>query len=186
MKNDSPAEKIGSSLKRIRSMRKLSLDEVSDLTGVSKPMLGQIERGVSVPTVTTLWKIASGLKTPFSSFLAEPQNTYNLADKESGSAVEEENGSMRAYALFPYDPVRSAEVFFIEFDPGCRHESERHNEGVEEYILIVSGKLTMELNGETINVSEGQSLRFRADIPHCYLNCTREICSIYNILFYSE
>lgn len=60
--------KIGEKLKSIRMARTLSLDDTAALTGVSKPMLGQIERGQSIPTVTTLWKIATGLKhrCPFS------------------------------------------------------------------------------------------------------------------------
>ncbi len=65
--------KIGEKLKSIRMARTLSLDDTAVLTGVSKPMLGQIERGQSVPTVTTLWKIATGLKTPLSAFLEGPQ-----------------------------------------------------------------------------------------------------------------
>ena len=44
---------IGKKLKQIRTIRGMSLEEAADLTGVSKPMLGQIERGQSVPTVTT-------------------------------------------------------------------------------------------------------------------------------------
>jgi len=64
--------KIGEKLKSLRTTRTLSLDDVSSLTGVSKPMLGQIERGQSIPTVTILWKIATGLKTPLSYFLEGP------------------------------------------------------------------------------------------------------------------
>lgn len=59
---------IGKHLKNIRQNRELSLDEAAEMTGVSKPMLGQIERGQSSPTITTLWKIATGLKVPLSSF----------------------------------------------------------------------------------------------------------------------
>lgn len=62
---------IGKHLKNIRQNRELSLDEAAEMTGVSKPMLGQIERGQSSPTITTLWKIATGLKVPLSSFLQE-------------------------------------------------------------------------------------------------------------------
>ena len=60
---------IGNKLKDIRNKRNLSLDEVAKLTGVSKAMLGQIERGQSNPTVSTLWKIATGLKVSFSLFI---------------------------------------------------------------------------------------------------------------------
>ena len=181
-----PSNIIGEKLKHIRMMRQASLDDVAVMTGVSKPMLGQIERGLSVPTITTLWKIATGLKIPLSSFLDSPKSTYQIANKDDKTIIEEENGAMRAYLLFPYDPIRSVEVFFIEFDEGCCHHSDCHNEGVEEYILIVSGSITMTLNDETITITEGQSLRFNANIPHCYHNNTQEKCSIYNIIFYSK
>ena len=54
--------KVGQNLRRLRNGLGLSLDEASKLTGVSKAMLGQIERGESSPTISTLWKISSGLK----------------------------------------------------------------------------------------------------------------------------
>ncbi|MGE7761476.1 helix-turn-helix domain-containing protein [Peribacillus sp. NPDC097895] len=60
---------IGQRLRFYRQRRKLSLDDLAELTGVSKPMLGQIERGSSNPTVAILWKIAAGLQIPFGSFL---------------------------------------------------------------------------------------------------------------------
>ena len=48
--------KIGERLKEIRNTRQLTLDDVAELTGVSKPMLGQIERGQSSPTINTLFQ----------------------------------------------------------------------------------------------------------------------------------
>ena len=55
---------ISMNLKHIREERKLSLDKVAKMTGVSKSMLGQIERGDSNPTIATVWKIANGLTGP--------------------------------------------------------------------------------------------------------------------------
>lgn len=55
-------EAISSNLKGYRENRNLSLDQLSDLTGVSKSMLRQIETGQSNPTITTIWKIANGLR----------------------------------------------------------------------------------------------------------------------------
>ena len=48
---------VAENLKRLREERKLSLDAVAKCSGVSKSMLGQIERGVTNPTISTLWKI---------------------------------------------------------------------------------------------------------------------------------
>lgn len=64
--------KISKALKLLRQERGWSLDATSLKTGVSKAMLGQIERGESSPTIATLWKIASGFETSFSSFIEEP------------------------------------------------------------------------------------------------------------------
>lgn len=61
---------IANNLAEIRHQRKLSLDKLSELSGVSKALLGQIERSESNPTVNTLWKIASGLQIPFNRLIA--------------------------------------------------------------------------------------------------------------------
>ena len=53
---------IGERLKEIRNTRQLTLDDVAELTGISNPMLGQIERGQSSPIINILWKISTGLK----------------------------------------------------------------------------------------------------------------------------
>lgn len=181
---DEPLLSIGERLKAIRARRNLSLDEVSKLTGVSKPMLGQIERGQSVPTITTLWKIATGLKAPLSLFLEEQTPEYSVAHIKKNEIISEDEGRMRAYPLFAYDPIRNVEIFYIEFDARCSHPSDRHNDGVEEYILVLSGRLQLILNGREIVVGPKQAIRFRADIPHSYNNPFDEQCIVHNMIFY--
>ena len=177
--------KIGEKLKSLRNTRTLSLDDAAALTGVSKPMLGQIERGQSIPTVTTLWKIATGLKTPLSAFLEEPQTEYTVTGPGEANVVLGDGGKMRAYPLFTYDPVRSVETFYIEFDQGCRHSSDKHNDGVEEHIFVLRGTLRLVLGDKTIDVGERQAVRFRADIPHAYQNLSESECAVYNTIFYT-
>ena len=176
--------KIGEKLKSLRNTRIMSLDEMSALTGVSKPMLGQIERGQSIPTVTTLWKIATGLKTPLSFFLEGPQAEYSVVSPDQANVILGDNGKMRAYPLFTYDPIRSVETFYIEFDPDCRHSSDRHNDGVEEHIFVLHGTLRLVLADKTVDVSEKQAIRFRADMSHAYQNLSGSECAVYNTIFY--
>jgi len=177
--------KIGEKLKSIRNTRALSLDDAAALTGVSKPMLGQIERGQSIPSVTTLWKIAAGLKTPLSFFLEGQQAEYSIAGPDQTNVILGDGGKMRAYPLFTYDPVRSVETFYIEFDPGCRHSSDKHNDGVEEYIFVLRGALRLVLGDKTIDAGERQAVRFRADMPHAYQNLSESACAVYNTIFYT-
>lgn len=178
--------KIGERLKKIRTARQLTLDEVSGITRVSKPMLGQIERGQSVPTVTTLWKIATGLKVPLSSFLEEAQAEYALATPEESQVMLGDEGRMRAYPMFTYDPMRSVETFYIEFDEGCCHQSDRHSDGVEEHVFVLKGTLLLIFGENRVEVREKQAIRFRADFPHAYHNISDGECVIYNTIFYPD
>ena len=178
--------KIGERLKEIRNTRHLTLDEAAELTGVSKPMLGQIERGQSSPTINVLWKISTGLKIPLSFFCRQPETEYTVAGLSEKEMITEEDGGMRAYPLFPFDPARNVEVFYIEFDAGVQHDSMPHVEGGEEYIFLVQGALKMIIGGKEVVLQEKQSIRFGADISHTYHNVSDEVCTVYNVIFYPD
>lgn len=178
--------KIGERLKEIRNTRHLTLDEAAELTGVSKPMLGQIERGQSSPTINVLWKISTGLRIPLSFFCRQPETEYTVAGLSEKEMIMEEDGGMRAYPLFPFDPARNVEVFYIEFDAGVQHDSMPHVEGVEEYIFLVQGALKMIIGGKEVFLLEKQSIRFGADISHTYHNVSDEVCTVYNVIFYPD
>ena len=66
-------QKVSENLRRIRKEKGLTLDKTAELTGVSKAMLSQIERGVSSPTIARLWQIATGLNVSFSQFVIASQ-----------------------------------------------------------------------------------------------------------------
>ena len=176
--------KIGERLKEIRNTRHLTLDEAAELTGVSKPMLGQIERGQSSPTINVLWKISTGLKIPLSFFCRQPETEYTVAGLSEKEMITEEDGGIMAYPLFPFDPSRNLEVFYIEFDAGVRHESAAHVDGVEEYIFLLQGAMGLMIGGKEAVLQEKQSIRFRADVPHAYENLSRECCCAYNMIVY--
>ena len=56
---------VAHNIKLLREKNKLSMDELSKLSGVSKSMLAQIERGEGNPTISTLWKISNGIESSF-------------------------------------------------------------------------------------------------------------------------
>lgn len=180
------SQNIGERLKELRGTRGLTLEDAAELTGVSKPMLGQIERGQSSPTINTLWKISAGLKIPLSFLCRQKETEVTAAGPEEQSRITEEDGGMRAYPLFPFDPLRNVEIFYLEFDPGVRHSSEAHEDGVEEYILMIGGKLKMTAGTEEAVVEGTQSVRFRADVPHVYENVSETVCTAYNVIFYPD
>lgn len=78
---------IGRNLKSFRITNKLSLERAAELTGVSKTMIGQIERGESSPTITTIWKIANGLKISFTSLIDNPQPDTKVILKKRNTSI---------------------------------------------------------------------------------------------------
>jgi len=175
---------IGDRLKKLRKSHDWSLDDVASITGVSKPMLGQIERGQSSPTINILWKIATGLKVPLSYFLQSPDPEFSIVNPKEKEPVIEENGAMRAYTIFPYDPIKNYEMFLIEFDGGCNHFSDAHMEGVEECIHVLEGQLQMVIGEQKVDVQRNHFFRFHGNIRHEYINLSKDMCIVQNIIFY--
>ncbi|MBO8170267.1 MAG: helix-turn-helix transcriptional regulator [Bacillaceae bacterium] len=177
-------QKIGSRLKQIRQMRGLSLDKVSDLTGVSKAMLGQIERGVSNPTVSILWKIANGLKVSFSYFVEEDEPAVTMVSLSGVSPIMESDGHYKVYPLFPFKPDRQFEVYTVQLDANSQQASEAHPPGVEEYIIVTEGELVLKVDHETYTIREGDAVRFFADRPHAYINTGTKPVRFHNLIYY--
>ena len=70
-------KRIGANLKQLRTERNLTLGQLSGLAGISKAMLSEMEKGMGNPTINTIWKIANGLKVPYTRLLegSEPGPT---------------------------------------------------------------------------------------------------------------
>lgn len=175
---------IGENLRNIRKTRGYSLDAAAEITGVSKAMLGQIERGESNPTVTTLWKIASGLQVSFSSLIHEEPSDVQLIELKTLTPIMESMGDYRVYPVFPFDPRKKFEIFTVEIESGCQHTSDKHNEGVEEYITVMSGTLEIEIGDQRITVRSGNSIKFSANKAHTYKNIGDELIRYQAVMYY--
>ena len=83
---------IAYNLKRIRKSRNMSLDMLAEKTGVSKSMLGQIERGESNPTVATISRIMEGIKVSFEDLIYKPEEEVVAVEKKNLSVYKEKEG----------------------------------------------------------------------------------------------
>lgn len=178
---------IASNLKALREERRLSLDTLAGITGVSKSMLGMIERGAANPTISTLWKIANGMKVPFSQFTSHPEDKVEVRAIEGiQPLLPDEGNGYRNYPLFPLDESRAFEVYYIEIDPGGGLSAEPHPPGTQEIITVFSGKLEMSVGMRVETLAEGGAIRFYADVRHAYRNPGREMCRMNMVIAYSS
>ncbi|MCC3867506.1 helix-turn-helix domain-containing protein [Terrisporobacter mayombei] len=176
--------KVGQNLRKIRNDLGLSLDEASKLTNVSKPMLGQIERGESSPTISTLWKISSGLKVNFTSLLDDNSGELILVKKEDVEVVQEEDSHMRLFPIFPFDSKSGIDVFIIELDVDCKHTSATHKNVLEEIVMVTEGSLELTIEDKTFILEKDHSLKFDGGLNHSYKNCGNNKTVFYNIEIY--
>ena len=175
---------VAGNLKRLREEKKLSLDAVSKVSGVSKSMLGQIERGDVNPTISTVWKIANGLKVSFTKLMSRPETDYELVVATNNQPLLEDDGRYRNYPLFPFESERRFEMYYIELDAGSSLNAEAHPPGTQEFITVFSGRLMVSVNNETFSVENGAALRFKADRPHLYQNTSNKTCRLSMVIYY--
>lgn len=172
------AAHLSDTLKALRQARGWSLTQAAEQTRVSKAMLGQIERQESSPTVATLWKIATGFNVPFSAFIAPQQ--------ASERPVYDAREGMTAEPLFPFDPQLGFDFLLVTLAPGAMSESSAHEAGAIEHVVVSSGELQLQLQGEWHRLAAGDGRRFDADQPHAYRNQTTEPVRFQSLIHYAR
>lgn len=177
---------IGKRLKEIRKHNGLNLEDAASLTGVSKPMLGQIERGESNPTVGTLWKIANGLHVPFTSFIEAERPAVTQVSYNDLETLEGDHGGFHVKPVFSKDHYTPFEAFYVDIDPLSSYYSEAHPKGVEEYLFLKEGTMQVRVGEKCFELKEGDALRFEADQDHVYENIGEKTACFTMIIYYSR
>lgn len=146
---------IGDNLNRLRTERDLTLGQLAALSGLSKAMLSDLEKGGGNPTINTLWKIANGLKVPYTRLLEESGGGATLVRREDAPPQQAENGQYRVFCYFKGGAERNFELFAMELDPQGDYTSAGHLAQAQEYIYVLEGRLTVETGGGVYHLDPG-------------------------------
>jgi transcriptional regulator with XRE-family HTH domain len=168
-----------------RKSNKMSLDTLSKLTGVSTSALNEIEKGNTIPSINTVWKITNGLKISFSSLMSEEEVAYQVIRRKSVVPITEGEGKYKVFPYFPYDQSKSFEFFYVELEKKAKLNSEPHLDNSEEYIMIVEGQLRLIINNDEIDLSQGDAVKFNSDIQHLYYNFGDTTTKLAMIIYYN-
>lgn len=174
-------------LKSLRAEAKLSLEQLSKRSRVSRGMLSQIELGRSVPTITVLSRIAAAFDLSATVFLSvQESGRATLLKRETANLLRSADGKFVSRALFPFNGARRTEFYELTVHPGCHHPSAAHRAGTTENLIVASGTLEVEIVGERHHLSSGDALHFIADLPHAYSNPGLEIAMAYLVVTYIQ
>lgn len=180
------ANRIAANTKRLREEKKLTLDAAANLTGVSRSMLAQIEKGEVNPTISVLWKIANGYKVSFTSLVEDRGTEVCVMRGDEMQPLEEDEGRYRNYPVFAFNERKLFEMYRIVIEPSGALSAQPHLKGAEEYIIVFCGQVEITVAEEQFVLSKGDSIQFYADVPHAYRNLGTETAELSMLIFYND
>jgi transcriptional regulator with XRE-family HTH domain len=165
------AVSIALAVRRLRSARSWTLDELAARSGISRRLIVQIEQAQANPSIGTLLRLADAFEVTLSELLPEPP-TATAGIRPAGEEVRLWSGPRGGAGrlLINRGPL---ELWSWMLGPGESHESEAHHAGCVELLTVTIGTLQLDVGGESFTLSSGDSAWFEATEAHAYRNPTR-------------
>ncbi len=170
------AKLVGRRVKEARVEGRLTLDDLAEKSGVSRRTIVSIEQGTTNVSIKMMLRISTSLGVGLASLLAEPSsNALGVirSSAQSASWVGEKGGA--ALLVASTDAPEIFELWDWSLGPGDRYVSEAHSEGTHELIHVISGPLTLEVEGVVEHLETGDSASFSGTKLHSYSNSSGKL-----------
>jgi XRE family transcriptional regulator, regulator of sulfur utilization len=164
---------VGARVKTLREAMDLSLRDLAERSGVSAPMLSQVERGDTSPTLAIAEKIASGLDLSLSQLLRLDEDRHVVVVRAGKGRARRRRGH-KLEELTPPLPGQRADVSVHTLSPGAAtgapDDPPMHEPGSRETTVVIEGIAELFIDGRRHELREGDSVTFDADLPHHFEN----------------
>jgi len=160
---------LGDKIRSLRLKQKISIEQLSLITGLSKGLISQIERDITGPSVASLWKISKALNVTMNYFFDEYDDFNQVVKKDERKKIMMKNGD-RTYELLCPNLKNQIEMLWIEIEPNESNSEELISHEGEECGVVIEGTLRI-LSGDKIyDLEQGDSIYLDSTIPHRYIN----------------
>jgi len=174
---------LGSRLRARRRAQGLALERLAELSGVSRSMVSDVERGRKTPTVLVLDRLATALGTSIARMLDEPAGNAVVLLRHGRQRVVRDPAGWERRILSPVLPGVEFEFMRTVLGPGVdAGEFSPHQAGSREYVAIESGRLTLTIDGAASTVEAGDSVYFPGDRRHAFANDGDAECVYYLVM----
>jgi transcriptional regulator with XRE-family HTH domain len=154
--------RVGEQIQRLRSERRMTLDDLSRAAGVSKSMLSEIERDKANPTIAVAWRLTNALGVSLDSLFAQQKAPEAIA-VSGPHEIPTLSGHDAKYQLRVWGPIELAgkfEWYELTLQPG----------GTREHLTVLHGSIEIEAAGTTKRLKAADTARYVADEPHAIRN----------------
>ena len=167
---EAPSVNISARLRALREERNLSIRALGRLSGLSANALSVIERGLSSPSVSTLYKIATALEIPVTAFFEEtpPKQDVVLIKSSERNRIPLYRGLWEGLGGEHYEGL--VEPFMITLEAGSSSGRFPMTHTGNEFVFCLRGELIYEVDGESYHLEAGDALLFSASHEHKWHN----------------
>lgn len=164
---------LGDKIRSLRQKQKISIEQLSSKTGLSKGLISQIERDITGPSVASLWKISKALNVTMNYFFDEYDDFNQVVRKNERKKIMMKNAN-RIYELLSPNLKKQIEMLWIEIEPGESNSEELISHDGEECGVVLKGTLRIISGEKTYDLNEGDSIYLDSTIPHRYVNVGKD------------
>lgn len=168
--------RLGQKIRKLRQERRLTLQELSELSGLSKPLLSQIENDQVTPPIATLLKISKGLKVGIHYFFEEEEDQQKVvitrAAQQVASRRRSGNDAPHGYvyrSLAAGIRHKPMEPFLVEFEIREWDDGFFYKHDGFEFIYLLEGELEFHYGAEIMRLYRGDSIYYDSTEPHGYV-----------------
>ena len=181
------APPVGARVRALREAMDLSLRDLAERSGVSAPMLSQVERGETSPTLAVAGRIASGLELTLSQLLRLDEGdgvTVVRCDERLKGGVRRRGHAYEV--LTPAQPGQRAEVSLHTLAPaastGGPGDPPMHEPGSRETAVVTGGRLRLVCDGVAHDLGDGDAVTFDADLSHHFENPAEDDARFFSVV----
>jgi len=167
---------VGSKIKGIRESKNLTIEEISERSGLSVEQINSIENDQNLPSLGPLIKVARALGVRLGTFMDDNDAlgpvVTRAKDREADSSISFSNGAVDARKHMEYHPLaqqkagRHMEPFIIDIQPSEEKDFKLSAHEGEEFIYVLSGELEIEYGKEKYLLKEGDSIYYDSIVKH--------------------
>lgn len=163
---------IGRMVKSARKAHGLTLERLSERTGVSRSMLSAIERGTTNPTFAIVWSLTQALGLELNMLEGDSSNHDPIEHLHEYSTPmrRSADGLCEISMLSPQRTLLNVEWHRLIMKPGGKLNSAAHQGGTFEHLTCLHGALSVTVDQRTVLANAGDTLRYSSDRPHCITN----------------
>jgi len=163
---------VGRKLKSTRLENDSTIQELAQKSGVSSNMISRIERGLTIPSVEILMKLAGAFRKSINYFVEEAEKGMTAVHTPLGQGEPifffEDKHQILSLTHGIRDPGFA--VFYDTLEEGCSSGDGGMVHSGDEFVRVLQGKVEFTIDGQQYLLSDGDSIAFKASYPHSWKN----------------